>query len=336
MFLWGLISAVITVEGISIPPCLLRDFATFANRPSTFSSYISQTAVYGHPCEILACTRYHAADGPPPLAIAMFDWVLHKDLRRLVGVPRGIFIQPYIEFFDVILGKLDFLKKNTAGAVLVIGAADTHLSANAQALKKIVSSGVFKHIAYIAKDVQMDGVSVSPIGLGTQYLKGREKEFLDSIISSNTSTKMRFPPMIASWGDKHRILDSRVSAAKFVKGKDWIRHAKVPSKMWFGELAKYRFMLSPTGFGLQSSKLMEALLVQTIPISQRYSAAEDLAAMGYPIVVVDEWDEITLEKLEEWWSHLSPRLDCFRWWLTVVGWSQIVSGKMGEILKCGL
>jgi len=83
---------------------------------------------------------------------------------------------------------------------------------------------------------------------------------------------------------------------------------------WWGELSKYRFLLSPLGDQIQCTKTFEALLVLTIPVVQRgpYPAHDDLVRMGFPLVLVDEWSELTRENFHKWWHQLSPRLDSFR------------------------
>merc|ERR1712217_115674 len=81
-----------------------------------------------------------------------------------------------------------------------------------------------------------------------------------------------------------------------------------------GELSKYRLLLNPWGDEIQTPKMVEALLVLTIPIQQRGPSPiyDDLLSYGFPLVVVDEWYEITGDKLDAWWRVLSPRLESFR------------------------
>merc|ERR1712176_1152026 len=101
-----------------------------------------------------------------------------------------------------------------------------------------------------------------------------------------------------------------------------------------GELASYRFVLAPLGTGLQSQKQLEALLVLTVPIVQRSSfpVFDDLVFLGFPMVVIDNWVEVTPSSLSEWWRELSPRLVHFRYHcLTTEGYWWIVSGQE----KCG-
>merc|ERR1719464_2489312 len=83
---------------------------------------------------------------------------------------------------------------------------------------------------------------------------------------------------------------------------------------WYLHLSRFRFMVSPMGDEIQSPKVVEAMLVLTVPIVQRgpYTVNDDLARMGFPLVVVDEWWEVTAERLRDWWQALSPRLVSFR------------------------
>eukprot|EP00931_Biecheleriopsis_adriatica_P006399 TRINITY_DN107806_c0_g1_i1.p1 TRINITY_DN107806_c0_g1~~TRINITY_DN107806_c0_g1_i1.p1 ORF type:complete len:196 (-),score=34.21 TRINITY_DN107806_c0_g1_i1:219-728(-) len=82
---------------------------------------------------------------------------------------------------------------------------------------------------------------------------------------------------------------------------------------WWEELAKYRFMLSPDGSAITRPATLEALLLFTIPIVERTTPYHDaVLSMGWPMVVVDDWSDITPGKLQTWWQELSPRLEQFR------------------------
>lgn len=83
---------------------------------------------------------------------------------------------------------------------------------------------------------------------------------------------------------------------------------------WWGQLASFRFLACPLGSEVQTHKVIEALLVLTIPIVRRgqYPVYGDLLRLGFPLAIVDDWPEITPQKLDEWWSTLAPRLPAFR------------------------
>jgi hypothetical protein len=61
----------------------------------------------------------------------------------------------------------------------------------------------------------------------------------------------------------------------------------------YSTLGSYRFQLCPTGAGIQAPKVQESWSTNTIPITQKNRAFEELAEWGYPIAIVDEWSDIS-------------------------------------------
>uniref|UniRef100_A0A7S1S065 Exostosin GT47 domain-containing protein n=1 Tax=Alexandrium catenella TaxID=2925 RepID=A0A7S1S065_ALECA len=104
---------------------------------------------------------------------------------------------------------------------------------------------------------------------------------------------------------------------------------------WWNQLARYRFLLSPTGSGIQTAKNIEALLVLTIPIVTRpdeFTTYDELVEMGFPIVLVRRWSDVTLNRTAAWWAELSPRLHSFRRnCLTAEGFWRMY---MGDVSRC--
>ncbi len=64
------------------------------------------------------------------------------------------------------------------------------------------------------------------------------------------------------------------------------------------ELSKYAFVICPTGKGLDTHRLWEALLMGCIPIVE--TSQLDPLYQKFPIVIVKNWDEVTEENLEKW------------------------------------
>jgi len=72
------------------------------------------------------------------------------------------------------------------------------------------------------------------------------------------------------------------------------------------EIKSHKFVLCPVGNGLESHRLWETLYLGSIPITRRnvnYSFYED----KLPILMVDEWQEITQEFLEEKYSEITNK-----------------------------
>jgi len=100
---------------------------------------------------------------------------------------------------------------------------------------------------------------------------------------------------------------------------------------WWQELPKYRFLMNPLGSAIQTAKTIEALLVLTVPIIKVtvWDAPRELKAMGFPLVLINEWNEVTAEAADRWWRELSPRLESFRRnCLTVDGYWRMFIGAV--------
>jgi hypothetical protein len=67
-------------------------------------------------------------------------------------------------------------------------------------------------------------------------------------------------------------------------------------------LARYKFILSPRGVGLDCHRTWEALYVGTIPIV--LSSSIDSIYEGLPVVIVKSWDEVTESFLERKYEEL--------------------------------
>jgi len=142
-----------------------------------------------------------------------------------------------------------------------------------------------------------------------------------------------FPPgnsslraVAAAWESRERLRRWGATPAAAEAG---VEARRLGPLEWWGELSRYRFLLAPMGSGIQSAKPVEALMVLTVPIVQRigFSAYDELAALGFPVVVVEGWVEVTRNSTAEWWRRLSPRLESFRRnCLSVEGYWRLYTG----------
>ena len=66
----------------------------------------------------------------------------------------------------------------------------------------------------------------------------------------------------------------------------------------------------------------------TIPITLgKYAAFQDVRDYGWPIVLVDNWHDITQDAMDKWWDELSPRLEAARWTATREGFESLLWGE---------
>jgi hypothetical protein len=81
-----------------------------------------------------------------------------------------------------------------------------------------------------------------------------------------------------------------------------------PYEYFVDEISKHKFVLCPVGNGLESHRLWEVLYIGSIPITRRnvnYSFYED----KLPILMVDDWSEITEDFLIQKYSEITNKLE---------------------------
>jgi hypothetical protein len=89
-------------------------------------------------------------------------------------------------------------------------------------------------------------------------------------------------------------------------------------------LAEARFTLSPAGEGPDCYRTWEALCVGTVPIVRR-GLLDDRLYDGLPVMLVDDWTEVTMARMSDFWQGISP--EAFRHpRLTNGYWRQRIQG----------
>lgn len=185
----------------------------------------------------------------------------------------------------------------------------------------------FSRIFFEAKDVNVDGVRTMPIGYTEFFLRNGVAETAKKAMESASIDRKEgwvkgafsFYHDLArcprGWGEAQELrIQARSWSKSAVALAAGVNSAQVEPLDWWGTIAKYRFLMAPAGCGVQTPKQTEALAVLTVPIARRgpYPVYDDLVSYGFPIVVVDEWDEVNQANLTKWWAAFSPRLVSFR------------------------
>lgn len=272
----------------------------------------------GRAIDVLAHTRLR--NGYIPSAIAKFDWIVleeHGKGDAKVTIPGGIIVGrsiPRYVFCRATRESLDILNKTVSrqqdfkGEVLLVGDTDAHLTQLLPHLLPFVR--YFNAIRVEAKDCPHDFIETFPQGLSPHYTEAVGES--DMISEIHKASLLKEFLVLAAWGawwpEHNQKIQSRIELYDFVNKSSWIHHRNIDKRFWFQELRRYKFIFNPTGNGIQSSKFAEALLTLTIPIVQNVSAYYDLFNQGFPMVLVDDWSEITTERLSLEWTKLSPSL----------------------------
>jgi len=227
------------------------------------------------------------------------------------------------------------------------GSSDACTVANATACAVTITRlrAYFRAIFVEGKDLAVEGILAYPGGLTEMYYRGEAmKRALVAITSARNDDASKPRSVLAAWGAVWSYIEqidhgkmmffahgkpewdqikleagrsrrlARAWAATDVAKEVGVEVRSISAKVWWQELALYRFILSPLGTSIYSPKTVEALMVLTVPIVQRgpFPVHDDMVSYGFPIVVVDDWDNITQVKLSQWWRELSPRVVQFR------------------------
>mmetsp|Transcript_28071 Transcript_28071/g.89228 ORF Transcript_28071/g.89228 Transcript_28071/m.89228 type:complete len:383 (-) Transcript_28071:3-1151(-) len=289
--------------------------------------------------------RYGSWAGPGDL-----EHLLRCEERRLGPDPSTVYTGPLaVERLLKIAN--DSFDSKRANRMLVVFAGNAMLLSDALSIagpgpdeRAVVVSRIrrfFSTVWFVGTDIIVDGVRTAPCGLSEQYLRpdGVVEDAVASIQSITAdvrskpgsvlwamhTTEMRCDNATYEYWRKGFAIecDSKTSAVSWA-ATDAAREAGVEVRsistpavkdidLW-SAIAKYRFIITPLGKYIQTPKMIEALLLLTVPIVQRgpFSTHDELVHRGFPLVLVDAWAEVTAVKLGKWWQELALRLPSFR------------------------
>mmetsp|Transcript_21677 Transcript_21677/g.31545 ORF Transcript_21677/g.31545 Transcript_21677/m.31545 type:complete len:363 (-) Transcript_21677:150-1238(-) len=256
----------------------------------------------------------------PLRVFELFDWVIwdddaHTKLRKYP--PRTILVHSgsasrFKEYRGRMLGLPEVNKNNTRS--IVFAGEDTsmsrfwlrHVIVPLHMLHKISYFWFEGKDAEVPKEFLAEGLRVRavPMGLDASYiLRCGEDAVARAIAASDRVRKTQ--PVCAAWGAVHprldRILPHRAELAAFIaNNSNWLSRSHWNAEEYWFKLSKCNFLIVPPGQGVQTPKLAESWLVQTVPISLNLPAFRDLRDMGFPMVLVDSWSEISPDNVTKW------------------------------------
>jgi hypothetical protein len=70
-------------------------------------------------------------------------------------------------------------------------------------------------------------------------------------------------------------------------------------RRYLHDLRRHRFCVCPRGNGIDTHRVWECLYLKTIPILRRSLHTEYWRQCGLPLLLVDDWGEVTRERLED-------------------------------------
>jgi len=261
------------------------------------------------------------------------DWIIWDEDNIFVDEPR----QPRIIYVRSEITALNFFKENVLSRfnrdfVLVTTCHDTPMPLGFEKFfdfrwKDIISN---RHLrAWFTENRDLVHEKIRPIPLGIPFpdlpswLAGTNSStvWTDDFAALADSWKhaSRIPKIFGCWyprvnhpsgtcpeedNERQNAYDTFINRKELF---DW-HEPGMDRNNFIAAMGRYRFVLCPHGGGLDPNpKCWEALIMGAIPIVRRNSMSEALEHL--PLVVVDEWTEITREMLDHWEARHAPALE---------------------------
>ena len=262
-----------------------------------------------------------------------FDWVLDYPLvpdenapadevilTKLRELPRFVFCRAgQLRLFrDRVLPLLEH------PFVLYLGNCGIPLSAQANLASRLVTHPLVLDFFAENKDIDISRVRAMPVGLHPADLL--------SIDGRQHLGKLAARPELqraAAVLTEEAVLEEARTAGTNPPVEQLLRPLPLGRRDRWRALSRHRFALVDWNRNTESLGVFEALSLGTIPIVRRSPLSE--CHRELPVVQIDDLNEITGKRLEQWWRQQSPALSNTQWIRSDFWWDQVKSaGSLDE------
>ena len=105
---------------------------------------------------------------------------------------------------------------------------------------------------------------------------------------------------------------------KISNSESWINNENIREETW-KNMVKYKWIISPHGNGLDCHRTYEAIALGCIPVVK--SSSLDIMYKDMPIIILNDWNEISLELLK---SKTEEALKKSKKTITLDYWKDII------------
>ena len=286
--------------------------------------------------------RNYDLDGYQPAGIpawlGYFEWVVGFEYgwANTEVRPTSVFCEPtYAGPLAKFLSKTWTPRRADGQSLVVFGGSDARLSEMSSRSLGVIRK-YFSDVYFEAFDEARRGVQIMPIGLTEHYVRGNSDLVLQlaSTLDRTPRPTSEDPTVLAAWGawwpGLDELIPDRQHARAFSTSSEVVTQASLSSDEWFEALADFDYVMCPLGNGVQAPKVVEAVLMGCIPIVTDHLAFRELDRRGFPLLIVERWDQISPRLLRDEYTRLFERVARFRtkaldlneWWkFSFPGWS---------------
>jgi len=242
-----------------------------------------------------------------------------KALAHTDGTFRAYLLTPEIPYF-VTGGSWDDLRHRGMPYVLVLGSADQPLSSVWPSLAPMIDHPLCQAAYCTNCDIVHPKLIAMPIGMPYHALASLPNpwpvEAMDSLLhryakaALNPKANRVLINFKVDTPERHRA----VTASEVLPANErLVLPRNTPFWDVWASTSASRFVLSPPGHGTDCYRHWEALVLGAVPIILRASGTAIVESLftNLPVVLVDAWDEVTSEALQQWWTDLQPARKAF-------------------------
>lgn len=169
---------------------------------------------------------------------------------------------------------------------------------------------------------------------------GNQRRFNDAAVTARATIGRKPLAVLCTFHKNHRIapdisgLPDRVAAVAALGSQPFCHFVlrRIPQETCWRMHADFAFEASPQGNGMDCFRTWEALALGTVPIVRTSSLDRLYRAHDLPVVIVDDWAEVTPQRLARWAEELVPKLDSARHKLSADYWCGLIRAR-GEALR---
>ena len=203
--------------------------------------------------------------------------------------------------------------------VLVVGNSDKAFgySSFSQSLLQILLENKYLNSIF-AQNIDITHAKVLPLPIGIDYHNVWEKPAKNSLgyritpllherilmkmLRESESSENRKNLLYCNWHFRIDRGDRKDCLSKINQNLCFFEQAPVNRFQNYKNQTEYRYVLSPSGLGIDCYRTWEAIVLGCIPVvkkSQLFSHFEHL-----PLIIVDDWSDVTLEYLNQEFEKL--------------------------------
>jgi len=206
---------------------------------------------------------------------------------------------------------IDFLEKSNHNfSNLVCCGNDSRLSNNIRYLERLRHR--FEHIYVEAKNIECDWVQIIPMGMIMLYMlrNGGSDVILPHINKKKNKVKLIATAFGSRWPHLTKSIADRRKLKNFTDNCNFIDDMFCHPTKYFENLCDYRFFACPLGNGIQTPKICECIMCETVPVVTDHVAHRELRdTYDLPLLIVNKWTDLTEQFLNDQWDSVYSKLD---------------------------